>query len=725
LAASCFDYHGVASTFEVAVDLTEGAVHDEALSEVGELVFAYLSLLRSTGPQGWVFEEQRQLQALDFRFQYDTTTYNLAQDLACNLHYYPPEEVLAGDHLHYDKDPEGAMKVLEELSVAKARLWLVAKDFANKCTSKEPWYGARFLKLRDIQDNLLEPWADVEGGRWRLVAESHGLRLPSPNCFVPRDLGLKSRPGSHLLVKPLELRMEEPWCRAWFRCGGAQQQPKAAASVYFHCPFTARGGTEAALTHMFCQCVQEELTEECAYEARMAGVMYKLEQAETGVVLQFLGFSDRLSALAGAVARKMASLQEIGEGTWKVVRDQQERLLFNAAERGQAYSQAMAALEELLLFQRRPAREIHGAVASMQREDLSGLSRKLFGDCLVEALLVGNLAEFDARSLLRAVLDPLDVNDGGNGPVSVPARSEAQVPQSPVLTILRLPGCNPEDANSCAVENLCCVAEVTPENEALTSLLMQAVKPRFFNEVRTRQQLGYVVSSFMRARVAYISLVFLVQTERAPEVARRSIESFLSQTWRYLLNDMTHEDFEHHRDGLIRQLEEAPRNLWEAMQRDWLPIEERTWIFDSRQRQVSFLRRSNLMTLQHFVRTTLQQVPRVAVLVQSPQGPKVAPKPVGSVGDERDARQLAKHSVAAFRESLGRKEMNTKFGSMVPRLPDNVRRPSRRAAREPARSEAAPEKREAPPAEEEAHEDEDAGHTFPGDPDEDKDCKVQ
>ena len=84
--------------------------------------------------------------------------------------------------------------------------------------------------------------------------------------------------------------------------------------------------------------------------------------------------------------------------------------------------------------------------------------------------------------------------------------------------------------NSCAVESICSIAAATPENEALAALLMQIWKPMFFNELRTCQQLGYVVSSFMRTRVTHISLIFLVQTERAPEVALRSIDKFLDRS---------------------------------------------------------------------------------------------------------------------------------------------------------------------------------------------------
>lgn len=178
----------------------------------------------------------------------------------------------------------------------------------------------------------------------------------------------------------------------------------------------------------------------------------------------------------------------------------------------------------------------------LKEEDCIGLFSKSFGagKCLVEGLIVGNIDCADAVEILNAVLDPLRRHVGESESrvaKHVPARVEMLLPRQrsqpsprPELTILQLDGTNPEDRNSCAVESICSIAAATPENEALAALLMQIWKPMFFNELRTRQQLGYVVSSFMRTRVTHISLIFLVQTERAPEVALRSIDKFLDRS---------------------------------------------------------------------------------------------------------------------------------------------------------------------------------------------------
>lgn len=166
------------------------------------------------------------------------------------------------------------------------------------------------------------------------------------------------------------------------------------------------------------------------------------------------------------------------------------------------------------------------ATGGLCEEDAQELFERFFGSgCLIEGLIIGNLDWADAFQLQNAVLGPF--RGLSRGQMRVPAPVEMLLPKGDGLTILQLDGTNPLDANSCAVESLCNVAPATPENEALASLAMQFWRSSFYNELRTRQQLGYVVSSFMRIRVTHISFVFLVQTERAPEVALRSMEKFL------------------------------------------------------------------------------------------------------------------------------------------------------------------------------------------------------
>eukprot|EP00913_Durusdinium_trenchii_P022477 g21114.t1 len=315
--------------------------------------------------------------------------------------------------------------------------------------------------------------------------------------------------------------------------------------------------------------------------------------------------------------------------SWRYLRDQQERSLKNSS-RGQAYNQALNGLEELL-FQRPALSDLIQATSALEEEGMcfSDLFQRFFGSgrCLVEGLIVGNLDWADAIQLLNATLGPWRdvwhqeaVLEPCDRLCNVPSPVEMLLPRSrlgrDLLTIVQLDGKNSEDRNSCSVESLCNIATSTPENEALAALLMQIWKSMFYNELRTRQQLGYVVSSFMRTRVTHISLIFLVQTERAPEVALKSIDRFLDHACHHILSVLTEREFHEHCESLALQLEEPPQNIWEALSQDWLFIQERSFAFRSRKQQVTLLRSCTLQRLRDFVKNEAKQSNRTTVITK-------------------------------------------------------------------------------------------------------------
>ena len=123
--------------------------------------------------------------------------------------------------------------------------------------------------------------------------------------------------------------------------------------------------------------------------------------------------------------------------------------------------------------------------------------------------------------------------------IEVPAKAELLIPRSLGRTILKIDGHAAQDTNNCAVECFCNIAAATPEHEALAAVLVSIWKPLFFNELRTQQQLGYVVSCFMRIRVTHVSLIFVVQTDRLPEIALKSIDKFFGHAFTHIICTVT------------------------------------------------------------------------------------------------------------------------------------------------------------------------------------------
>ena len=66
-AVNCFDYHGVASTLELSVDLVNTT--EETLMRVGTLAFAYISLIRSKEVQQELWQKSGNCMSCSFTTQ--------------------------------------------------------------------------------------------------------------------------------------------------------------------------------------------------------------------------------------------------------------------------------------------------------------------------------------------------------------------------------------------------------------------------------------------------------------------------------------------------------------------------------------------------------------------------------------------------------------------------------------------------------------------------------
>ena len=81
------------------------------LAAVG-LVFEYLNMLRTRGPQEWIWNEMKGITEMAFRFEEDEDALHVVTHLAESMLVYKPEDVLVGHYLFSEWDPELITKLL-------------------------------------------------------------------------------------------------------------------------------------------------------------------------------------------------------------------------------------------------------------------------------------------------------------------------------------------------------------------------------------------------------------------------------------------------------------------------------------------------------------------------------------------------------------------------------------------------------------------------------------
>ena len=135
-----------------------------------------------------------------------------------------------------------------------------------------------------------------------------------------------------------------------------------------------------------------------------------------------------------------------------------------------------------------------------------------------------------------------------------------------------LPIQNPDVKNS-AITYYCHIGDIAnPRIRVLTRMLAQILSEPTFSTLRTKEQLGYIVSSIAAHGVGSVGFRITVQSEKDPRYVEERIDAFL-QNADTLLRDLSPEEFNGHRQGLILKWTEGLKNLYEETNRFWSHID--------------------------------------------------------------------------------------------------------------------------------------------------------
>jgi len=394
-----------------------------------------------------------------------------------------------------------------------------------------------------------------------------------------------------------------PVARVFHRQDGTFRQPKCHLLFQLYSPFVTRDVGSFVRVELWCRCVQEALSE-YAYDAQVAGVSYALGLWSGGLSLAFAGFSDKLPVLLQAVAERMRSMAEVPEDIYSIVADSYADDLRNVAFHSPPYAQCSMAFSELttrgISFS---SRLRHQAFQHMTRHSLQGVAESLFDECHVEALVLGNATADDARGLAAEIARHLRL---GRPLVRLPWRAEARLPGG--RTLWELDGTDAEDPNHAVVLRV--QLPQGAENEVMVALLSSVLAPKFFDVLRTQQQLGYVVQLGSNTSPKFAYLVAVVQTEFPPDYVRGRIDLFLQEHLTFVEGSLAEEEFEACRSGLLSELQAKPKSLAEELGRCQRAFGERSFDFLRRQRAADFLENSvTLDALRVFVRQRVREAP--------------------------------------------------------------------------------------------------------------------
>jgi secreted Zn-dependent insulinase-like peptidase len=161
---------------------------------------------------------------------------------------------------------------------------------------------------------------------------------------------------------------------------------------------------------------------------------------------------------------------------------------------------------------------------------------------------------------------------------------------------------NPQDENSASV--VCFeIGEDTPANNALIELLAQVCRDAVYHQLRTVEQLGYLVWSGVATHRGVIYFRIIVQSANFDAMhLENRIEAFIAHFGSELRN-MNLDQFSKHVHSVIARKSEKDKTLVNESNRHWHEITLRRYTFDRAAREVRHLERISHQMLVEFFNT--------------------------------------------------------------------------------------------------------------------------
>lgn len=566
------------ATFSVSMHLTEQGM--QHVNEIVSYAFRYIDLIREDGISERIFDEQRRIAEIDFRFKEKTSAIRYASMLAANLQIYPASEVLRGPYEMDRYDPALIRRFLDELRPDNLLLTLNAKGLPTR--TEEPWFGTPY-QITQISPELI--------ARWRRPVADARLAIPGPNIFLPDDLAVK--PPKDATAKPARIRKEHG-LELWFKQDTTFKVPRADFYFNVRSPLANDSPAHAVLTELYVKLVNDQLNE-FAYPAYLAGLNYELYKHLRGISVRISGYSDKQTVLLSRVVNALAQ-PTIDRQRFAFAKDELARDLKNV-ERETPYRQTTSEITKLLLRPYWTEEQRLVALGSLTADDLVKFVPRLLNRMYVVALAHGNLYRKDALTYTEILQQRLLASAT---PTGVPGGQVVKLPSGEEF-VRRLHVDHPDSALAVYVQG----PNKHYGTRAKTALTAQIVSTAFYNDLRTEKQLGYVVFASSLPVLEVPGIAFIVQSPNTgPAALEKNVNDFIN-TYADVLRDMSDENFARQKQALLTRILQKDQNLQARSNRYWNDIDRKRYKFDLRERLAKAVRRVEKKALEKYYRDLL------------------------------------------------------------------------------------------------------------------------
>ena len=548
----------------VTVGLTEKGLKE--YKEVLKATIDYIDLMKKSGHQKHVFSELKSMASLNEIYSSKGEGMYRAIGLANEALWFPAEDVGRISYIYSNDSPEPYEELVQSLNVNTMLTMLIAKGVETD--QVEHFYNAPYSYHEDenFYKELLERRKRKE------------FKIPAVNPFIPKKASVPKRKLEDGII-PIQIG-ENSGESLYFGQDHEFLRPKGTISLKILFPESIMSPEHRTFSRVYVACVNESLNE-LSYPAKLAGLNYSIRESYEGIYVDISGYKESSLKLYELMLEHMTDFK-ITKTKFDAIKDKIVRDYENLAL-SDAYMQTRELAPDLFYNIKYTWKQLLPIAKKVTFDEIKSFKSNLYNETHLEALVYGDYIKQDAKKVLSIFKSKTQTK----------GISKEQAFELGYLNMSK-----PETVqyvDNLIVNNSCFfrmyeIGKDSPKTRALAILISKAVEQPFFTEMRTNQQLGYIVGSYSMNYDETYYLNFLIQSGDYPADDLNSrANTFISSTPK-IVEELTDETFQQLIDSAIERLERKPMSISERASKNKNIIFEHNRDFERDNKTIDALR---------------------------------------------------------------------------------------------------------------------------------------
>lgn len=546
IEADNMHYNKECEVLGLDIQLTDdGLSHKE---EVMDITFSYIQKLEEEGICHHVFDEYKKMRELNYKWQSRRNEFSLVEGLASKMIHesfdtFPKKHVTPTSY-----KPQKIHNILSTMQPKNTLVTLLSDPKSGKFEpdSIEKWHQVPYC-VDPLPQKILAKTSDT--------GELNESINPKKNPFIPDKTRLYNQTQGSLVKEP-NLVAEGVSGKCFFAEDKYYLIPKASLDICCKSPLLYSSVDSLTMLDLVMEYCQDKLSS-LSSQGDQAGLSTHISlDTDFTFRINVTGYDEKIDRYALQILETIQSTSF----TEKEFLQYKSSLSDTYANKDKSLSVAkgMEILKHILFNDSFTGQQHQDALASINSQDFSTFLTSFFQKAYTEVLVYGNCKEDKARSLWKKLHQTV-----GKKPYLEKEHEKTQalsLAYQKKPTLVQVDHALAGDATLLAID---CNKD-TPESIALQGLLVNPLHNAFFEELRSKQQTGYIVRAQALQKAHNLYLVFYVHsTSHGAEDLLSRFHVFTENFAKDVREHISKERFYAIQSNLISQYTKPPKNLFD------------------------------------------------------------------------------------------------------------------------------------------------------------------